>query len=60
MAARSAEPGFGATSTTIFVVEPDLVRILIADYLRDCGYKVVEGVNADDVLVVLGAGRKID
>jgi CheY-like chemotaxis protein len=61
MAARPAEPGFGATSTTIFVVEPDiLVRMVIANYLRDCGYKVVEGVNADDVLAVLGAGRKID
>jgi DNA-binding response OmpR family regulator len=48
------------TSATIFVVDPDiLVRMVIADYLRDCGYKVVEGVNADDVLAVLGAGRKI-
>jgi CheY-like chemotaxis protein len=43
------------------VVEPDiLVRMVIADYLRDCGYKVVEGTNADDVLAVLGAGRKIN
>jgi CheY-like chemotaxis protein len=50
-----------ATSATILVVDPDiLVRMVIADYLRDCGYKVVEGVNADDVLAVLAAGRKID
>jgi CheY-like chemotaxis protein len=50
-----------ATSATIFVVDPDiLVRMVIADYLRDCGYKVVEGVNADDVLAVLEAGTKID
>jgi CheY-like chemotaxis protein len=56
------EPSSGdATSATIFVVEPEiLVRMVIADYLRDCGYKVVEGVNADEVLAVLGAGRKID
>jgi CheY-like chemotaxis protein len=56
------EPGCGdATSATIFVVEPDiLVRMVIADYLRDCGYKVVEGVSADEVLAVLDAGRKID
>lgn len=50
-----------ATSTTILVVDPDiLARMVIADYLRDCGYKVIEGVNADDALAVLQAGRKID
>ena len=32
--------------------------MVIADYLRDCGYKVVEGVSADEVLAE--AGRKID
>ncbi len=43
------------------MVDPDiLVRMVIADYLRECGYRVVEGVNADDVLAVLEAGRKID
>jgi CheY-like chemotaxis protein len=50
-----------ATSTTILVVDPDiLARMVIADYLRDCGYKVIEGVNADDALAVLQAARKID
>ena len=57
-----AEPSSDdAPSATIFVVDGDiLVRMVIADYLRDCGYRVVEGVNADDVLAVLEAGRKID
>jgi DNA-binding response OmpR family regulator len=46
---------------TVLVVEPDiLVRMIIADYLRDCGYKVVEGVTADDVVTVLGSPQKID
>ena len=50
-----------ATPSTVLVVEPDiLVRMVIAGYLRDCGYKVLEGVTADDVLVVLGAGQRID
>jgi CheY-like chemotaxis protein len=45
---------------TVIVVEPDiLARMVIAEYLRECGYKVVEGVTADDVLEVLGAGREI-
>lgn len=62
MPAPPVEPSCGdATSATILVVEPDiLVRMVIADYLRDCGYKVVEGVSADEVLAVLEAGKKID
>ncbi len=61
MSALPVEPSSDTTSATIFVVDPDiLVRMVIADYLRECGYKVVEGVNADDVLAVLEAGRKID
>jgi DNA-binding response OmpR family regulator len=32
----------------------------IADYLRGCGYKVFEGVTADDVVTVLGTEHKID
>ena len=48
-------------SSTILVVEPDiLVRMIIADYLRDCGYKVIEAVTADDVATVLGTQQKID
>jgi CheY-like chemotaxis protein len=56
------EPSSGDTaSATVLVVEPDiLVRMVIIDYVRDCGYKVVEGVNADEALAVLGAGTKID
>jgi DNA-binding NtrC family response regulator len=39
---------------TILVVEDDiLVRMPIAQYLRDCGYKVIEAVNADEAMTVL-------
>jgi DNA-binding response OmpR family regulator len=49
-----------AASLTVIVVEPDiLARMVIAEYLRECGYKVVEGATADDVQAVLGAGREI-
>lgn len=56
MAAPPVEPNSDdAPSATIFVVDGDiLVRMVIADYLRDCAYKVVESVNADDVQL---AGR---
>ena len=62
MPAPPAEQSSGdAASATILVVEPDiLVRMVIADYLRDCGYRVIEGVSADDVLAVLQAGTKVD
>jgi len=39
---------------TILVVEDDvLVRMPIAGYLRDCGYKVVEAASADEAMAVL-------
>lgn len=38
----------------VMVVEPEvLVRMSIADFLRECGYKVIEGVSAEDVETVL-------
>jgi DNA-binding NtrC family response regulator len=39
---------------TILVVEDDvLVRMPIAQYLRDCGYRVIEAVNAEEAMTVL-------
>jgi CheY-like chemotaxis protein len=50
-----------AAPSTIVIVEPDiLVRIVIASYLRDCGYRVLEGITAADVMTVLRSGQKID
>jgi CheY-like chemotaxis protein len=46
---------------TIMMVEPDVViRMVIAEHLRDCGYRVIEGVAAQDVWVVLQSGRRVD
>ncbi len=48
-------------SSTILVMEPDvLVRMTIADYLRECGYKVVESSSGDDVLTILSTEIDID
>ena len=50
-----------AAGSTILVVEPDiLVRMTIAEYLRNCGYRVLEGVTADDAMTVLGSEQEID
>jgi DNA-binding response OmpR family regulator len=52
-----SEPGIPNSVETIMVMETDvLVRMVIADYLRECGYKVVEGANGDDVLTLIGSG----
>jgi|SRR5262252_5994800 len=43
-----------AAQETVLVVEDDvLIRMPIAQYLRDCGYKVIEAVNADEAMTVL-------
>ena len=40
---------------TILVVEDEvLIRLVIAEYLRDCGYRVIEAAHADEALLVLG------
>jgi DNA-binding response OmpR family regulator len=40
--------------TTVMVIEPDiLVRMTISEPLRDCGYRVIEGVSAEDVWSVV-------
>ena len=39
---------------TILVVEDEvLIRLVIAEYLRDCGYRVIEAAHADEALLVL-------
>jgi DNA-binding response OmpR family regulator len=42
---------------TLLVVEPDvLVRHSICDYLRECGFTVLEAVNGEEALAVLKEG----
>jgi len=45
----------------IMVVDADiLARMAIADYLRDCGYKVIEASSGTEVRAVLDAGHKVE
>lgn len=46
---------------TILILEPDvLLRMALSEYLRDCGYRVIEGVKSDDAWTVMAAGVKLD
>ncbi|MBS0251986.1 MAG: response regulator [Proteobacteria bacterium] len=50
------------TLATIIVVEGDaLVRMAIAGYLRECGYRVIEAATSDEALLVLDrSGIRVD
>ena len=51
---RTLPPDSAALQETILLVEDEiLVRTVIADYLRTCGYKVIEAVGADEAILVL-------
>ena len=43
-----------ATGASVLIVDADIVsRHAIADYLRHCGYAVVEAANTDEALIAL-------
>lgn len=57
----AAEPVSRDLPQTVLVVEDEiLVRMVIADYLRDCGYRVIEAGNAREALTVLQSSEQID
>jgi len=46
--------------TIVMLVEPDvLIRTAIADYLRECGYTVIETQSAEEALRVLDSGEVV-
>lgn len=49
------------TGATVLVVEDeDLVRMPIAEYLRDCGYHVLEAGDAREAIGLVDAGDPVD
>jgi CheY-like chemotaxis protein len=62
MSKRSrATGGKSGDAESILVVEPSvLLRMTIADYLRECGYRVFEAITGEEALAILGAGVKVD
>jgi DNA-binding response OmpR family regulator len=52
--------GITQAPRVLLLLEPDiLIRMMIAQYLRECGYTVIEGVSASDFRTLIGSGRQI-
>ena len=50
-----------APAKTVMVVDAEiLARMAIAEYLRECGYRVIEAVSAAEARTAMSAGHAID
>ena len=57
----SAVPRRDSDPQTILIVEDEvLIRMDVADYLRTCGYRVVEAGDAAEAIAVIESGHRID
>jgi CheY-like chemotaxis protein len=57
IASKSLTPEPTTPSPTVLVVEDEvLIRLVIADYLRECGYRVHEAADAAEAVAVLESG----
>src|SRR5690242_19931228 len=52
--------GNRATPTVLVVEDEILVRMPLAEFLRDSGYRVIEAANAADAQAVFKAGQPIE
>ena len=50
---RGAGAGFDDATTVLVVEDDDLVRLVVAEMVREAGFSVVEAGDADEALVVL-------
>jgi CheY-like chemotaxis protein len=55
----AADPS-GARKVILVVEDEVLIRMVVADYLRDWGYQVVEAGNADEALDHLRVMKRVD
>jgi len=55
-ATRRSDP----TPTVLVVDDEILIRLVIADYLRECGYRVFEAGGPEDAVSILQSDLKID
>ncbi|MBW4022061.1 MAG: response regulator [Proteobacteria bacterium] len=57
----TAEESPKTQSQTVLVVDDEvLVRMVIADYLRECGFRVIEAGSATEAITVLASPEPVD
>src|SRR5215475_1706767 len=60
-AARLVKDDADPAPPSVLVVEDDvLVRVVVAGYLRDCGFEVIEAGDASEAIRILEAGIEVD
>lgn len=58
---RESHQAQQSTSQTVLVVEDEtMVRMPIAEYLRDCGYNVVEAGDASEAIAAMDADTSVN
>jgi CheY-like chemotaxis protein len=58
---RSARSACHALADTILVVDDEvLIRMVVAEHLRDCGYRVIEAGDGEEAIAVLQVDDRID
>lgn len=60
MAAKSPRSPTAATETILIAEDEVLIRLALAEYLRECGYRVLEASNADEAIAVLQAEQAVE
>ena len=55
-----SSPARESATETVLVAESDvLARTVLAQFLRECGYDVLEAATSDDVVALFRSGRRI-
>ena len=57
---RRSGNGHPAQSTILVVEDEVLLRLAISDFLRECGYRVLEAVRAEEAQTIFRVGEPIE
>jgi len=57
---RRSGNGHSQPSTILVIEDEILIRLATCDYLRHCGYRVIEGSTAEEAQRVLRAGEPVE
>jgi DNA-binding response OmpR family regulator len=56
----AVDPSLASAGTILVVEDEVLVRLAVAEFLRECGYRVFEAANVDEAKAVLDATPSVD